>query len=231
MSVRPTLFGLVAAALLAPGFAMAADEHPATGSLTWTTSPASPIGVLTSPEQLPRQPRTQSSAPVRRLSPSEIYARDHARRTPSFATVRPQMRKPLPGEGPDQAKDAKETQAASAPAKAPKPARQVAGKPALDGFLNEKPATEKPLDDKPAPKTKIVKKTTRTTTTATVVTPPAPMMPEFIVRPRTPAAIYEGAAVQYRDLRRRDLETVRHLLPQQQYAAKLAAIEAAYHPY
>ncbi|MDB5367370.1 MAG: hypothetical protein JWM77_3297 [Rhodospirillales bacterium] len=233
MSIRRTLFGLAAAALLAPGFALAADEKPATGSLTSTTSPTPPMGVLTSPDQLPRQPRAQSSTPVHRLSPSEIYARDHARRVPSFATVRPQMRKPLPGEGPDQAKEAKETKAASARAKPPNPARPVAAKPALDGILDATPAAEKPANDRPAPKKKIVKKTTTTTTTtaATVVTPSAPMTPEFIVRPPTAAAIYEHAAVQYRDLRRRDLEMVRQLLPPQQYAAKLAAIEAAYHPY
>jgi hypothetical protein len=144
------------------------------------------------------------------------------------------MRKPLPGEGPDQAKEAKETKPAGAPAKPPNPARPVAAKPTLDGFLDATPAAEKPASNRTAPKKKIVKKTTTTTTTttaATVVTPSAPMTPEFIVRPPTPAAIYEHAAVQYRDLRRRDLEMVRHLLPPQQYAAKLAAIEAAYHPY
>jgi hypothetical protein len=237
MSARSAFFGLVAAALLAPCVAVAADEKPVAGSLTPTTTPAPPIGVLNSSDQLPRQQRVKSGAPVRRLSPSEIYARDHARPAPSFATVRPQMRKPLPGEGPDEVNDAKvaSATAAGAPAKAPKRSRQLASRPALDGFLSdnqsaETHALEKPAGDRKSAKKKVAKKAaTSATATAAAVPPPAPA-PELIVRPPTPAAIYEHAAAQYRDLRRRDLEMVRHLLPPQQYAAKLAAIEAAYHP-
>lgn len=234
MLVRPTLLRIVAAALLAPAVAFAAEEP---GKLTSTTSPAPPMGVLSSsPDRLPTQGQSTSSQvtparpPVRRLSPSEIYARDHARRAPaaapSFATVRPPMRKPLPGEGPDNpspkdAKAAKEAAAAPKPAKAEKPAAA----PALDGFLAEKPEPKAPVA-----KAKVVKKKT-TTTTVTAGLPPGPApIPELIVRPATPAQIYERAAAQYRSLRSRDLEMVRHLMPSQQYEAKLAAIEASYHP-
>lgn len=231
MPVRPVLLRLVAAALLAPAVAMAAEE-PAPKSAAAT--PAPPMGVLNSSDRLPIQaPQTESRPPARRLSPSEIYARDHAARRPpsalppSFATVRPQMRKPLPGEGPDNPAPEKAAASKLPVAPAPKAASKAANTEAspLDGLLADKPAPKAP-----AAKTKTVKKTT-TTTTATVLPPVAPSMPEIIVRPATPAAIYERAAMQYRALRRRDLDLVRHLLPQQQYEDKLAAIEASYTTY
>jgi hypothetical protein len=229
MLVRPALLRFVAAALLAPAVAWAAEEP---GKLTSTTAPAPPLGVLSaSPDRLPTQGQlsagntTSARPPARRLSPSEIYAREHARRAPavpSFATVRPPMRKPLPGEGPDNAKEAK--------APAPKPAAPAtkAAAPAIDGFFAEKAEAKAP-----AAKPKVVKKTTPTkpvTTAAVSATATPAAIPELIVRPATPAAIYERAAKQYRSLRSRDLEMVRHLLPPQQYEDKRAAIDASYHP-
>lgn len=243
MSARLPLLALVAAALLAPGLAVAQEKAASTPAPAPNALPVQPLGVLNPTTQQRIQEERRPAA--RRLSPSQLYALEHKRPPPSFATVRPQMRKPAPGEGPDDVKQPAD--------KLPVQAGAAAAAPSLNGFLADKqpakaaakpaaaPAAAKaegdaktadaqPAEAKPAPaKSKVVKKTTRTTI-ATAAQPATSGITEIIVRPATPTQLFERAAIQYRDLRRRDLELVRHLLPPSQYEAKLAAIEASYRP-